>query len=423
MEIILNEFKKVLKSPVLTILIVLFLIYNGFIIYSNSYIREDLKLANDFIEQFGYEVNDEMIDNVSKAYDSKMTELNKITKDKFNKEFSSIDEFLESQEYEGVLYNGEGYSDKEIDLLNDLSIMNLYKNAAIGNIKAYEGLDIMEMAEGSIYDYNLSGKAADKVREIYSKLVPRFEELKANNEHKNIYFVGDLYKTHSLLYRNIMVKVLFEIIIFILLLVSLLINYERDNKTIDLVCTTRRGRNLIKDKLLVCLVAAIIGTVVILGVTLFMYFIVFDYSKVMSVPISSALNWELTPVISWFNISVGQYLALSIVVVFILAIIFTLISFVICSILKSSYKTFFVFFILFGLVFMIQKFISNSSGILIASHYNVVIMTLNPHMWFREAGPFMTDKYYEVLTLAVNGVLAVMISIWRIKRFKKENIA
>lgn len=423
MGIKLNEFKKVLKSPVLIVLTILFLIYNGFIIYSNSYIREDLNLANDFIEKFGYVVNDEMIADVSNVYESKMIELNKITKERFNKEFSSIDEFLESQEYESVLYSEEGYSDKEIELLNDLSIMNLYKNAAIDNIKAYESLDIMEMAEGSIHDYRLSGKAAEKVREIYSKLVPRFEELKSNKEHKNIYFVGYIYETHSLLYRNIIVKVLFEIIIFVILVISYLINYERDNKTIDLVCTTRRGRNLIKDKLLVALIVSIIGTAVILGITLIMYFIVFDYSKVLSVSISSALNWELTPVISWLNISVGEYLALSILVVFILAIIFTLISFVICSILKNSYKTFFVFFILFGLVFIMQKFISNSSGMLIGSHYNVVIMTLNPHMWFREAGPFMTDKYYEVITLITNGALAIAMSIWCIKRFKKENIA
>lgn len=423
MDIKLHEFRKILRSPVLIMLTLLFLMYNGFNIYSNSYIREDLNLANDFIEEFGYEVNDEMIENVSKAYNKKMIELNKLTRAKFNKEFFSIDEFLQSSEYESVLYSEEGYSDKEIDLLNDLSIMNLYKNVAIENIKAYEKLDIMEMAEGAIYDHRLSGKAADRVREVYRSLVPRFEELKANEEHRNIYFVGDIYKTHSLLYRNIMVKVIFEIIIFVLLTISLLINYERDNNTIDLVCTTKRGRNLIKDKLLVCLVTAIIGTSVILGITLIMYFIVFDYSKVLSVPISSALNWELTPMISWFNISVGEYLALSILVVFILAIIFTLISFVICSILKNSYKTFFVFFILFGFIFMIQKFISNSSGILVASHYNVVIMTLNPHMWFREAGPFMSDKYFEVLTLATNGLLSIVMSIWCVKRFKKENIA
>lgn len=423
MEIKLNEIRKVLKSPIFIILTMTFLIYNGFEIYSNSYIREDLKLANDFIEEFGYEVNDEMLNNVSKVYESKMVELNKMTKDKFNKEFSSIDEFLDSNEYESVLYNGNGYSDKEVDLLNQLSIMNLYTSSAIDKIKAFESLDIMAMAEGSIYDYNLSGKAAQKVRENYSELVPRFEQLKLNGEHKNIYFIGDLYKTHSLLYRNIMVKVLFEIIIFVLLMVSFLINYERDNKTIDLVCTTRRGRDLVKDKLLVALCVTIIGTIVILGITLIMYFIVFDYSAVMNVPISSALNWELTPTISWFNITIVQYLALAIVAVFILATIFALITFVICSILKSSYKTFFVFFILFGMVFMVQKFISNSSALLIPSHYNVVIMTLNPHMWFREAGPFMTDKYYIVITLMTNLAMAMVVTIICIKRFKKESIA
>ena len=72
---------------------------------------------------------------------------------------------------------------------------------------------------------------------------------------------------------------------------------------------------------------------------------------------------------------------------------------------------------------MLQEFISNSSAMLIPSHYNVVIMTLNPHMWFREAGPFMSDKYFEILTLTTNGTLTVAMSVWCVKRFKKENIA
>ena len=423
MNIKLFEVKKIITSPILIILTAIFIIYNGFIIYENSYIREDLKLANNLIDKYGYEVNDGIIDMLQVEYDKKIIELNNVTRDRFNKEFNSISEFLDSEEYKSVIYIGKEFTQEEIDLFVSLSTIDLYKNSVIENIESYESIDIMNMAEGYIMDYELSGRAAELVRENYKKLLPRFEELKNNKEHKKLFFVGTIYKTHSLLFRKIFGKCLLEIMALVVLMVGLVINYERENKTLSIVSVTKRGRNLVKDKLAVCIGGAITITVIILGVTLIFYFITFDYTSIYNVPISSALNWELTPVISWYNISFIQYLSICIVIAIVLAVIFTGIDFIIASVLKDSYKTFFVFFMLFGLVFMLPRIIDNSYKLLIWSHYNVFILSLNPHMWLREAGPFMTDKYFMFKTLVSNGLAVLMLSYWCIKRFKKENIS
>lgn len=66
---------------------------------------------------------------------------------------------------------------------------------------------------------------------------------------------------------------------------------------------------------------SILVAIIILGITLIVYFSVFDYSKIWNVPISSALNWEVGPHISWYNLTVLQNLLISIGVVLIISLI------------------------------------------------------------------------------------------------------
>lgn len=212
--------------------------------------------------------------------------------------------------------------------------------------------------------------------------------------------------------------------ILVVLVVSLLANYEQDHKTLSLVSTTYRGRNLLKDKLIVTIISAILISMVILSSSLFLYFIVFDYGEFLNVPISSAFNLEIgvVPYICWYNLSFIRYLMLSIGVVFILSVMFACLAFIISCLLKNSYKTFFAFFIVFGAVFMLPTFINKSSPAIIWSNYNLFMMVLNPHVWFMEAGPFMTSKYYEITTILTNGIILVLLTILAINRFKKEAI-
>ncbi|MGL4849990.1 MAG: hypothetical protein ACRC28_13900 [Clostridium sp.] len=414
------EIKKVIASPIIISLMVIFFIYNGWEIYTNSYINEELKFLNEKIDSFGYRVDEELIQDLERHSKQYIKEANKITKRELNKEYSSGKEFLESKELERIRY-GNSLTEDETKIINEVIGTEIYKEVAIENIKAIEKIDIIERLEIDIKSYGLSGEVANIVRKNYKELVPRFEELKSNKEHKNLYFLGSL-QTHSLLFRKIFNKVMAEIIILIVLSGALLINYERDNKTMLLVNVTKRGRNLIKDKLCVYSVVSFAVTGIMLGLTLLMYFLVFDYSEIWNIPISSALNWELRPTITWYSLSFKEYLISSIVVVFLISFIFSAITFIIASICKNSYRTFFIFFILFGVAFLMPSWISEESKFLIWSHYNVFILSLNPHMWFREAGLFLTKEHYEIIVIFTNMIVVGVLSCICVKRFKKENI-
>ncbi|MDZ5253597.1 hypothetical protein [Clostridium sp. LIBA-8841] len=412
-----GEWEKLFRNPIFIFLTGIFLIYNMLLIYNNSNIKEDLERTNELISEFGYKVDEDMLKGLENKYDEKMKQLNEMTERKLHKTFSTMDEFLISEDYEKGIFSED---DKE--LISELGIINLYKNATPVFISEIEKLNASDLAEGTISMYGLKGDAADLVRKNYEELGQRLQELKNNGEHKNLFFFGKSYETQNLLYKKVIGACLIEIMILVVLGVSFLVNYESENKILGLVSTTKRGRKLILDKLSVGLMYSLLVAAIILGVTLIIYFTVFDYSKLWNVPISSALNWESGPHISWLNLTVLQNLILSIGVVFIIALISGGISFCLCLFLKSSYKAFFAFFILFGALFMMTGLFSMSSPLVIWSNYNVFVLALNPQFWFAEAGAFMTSKHYVTSTLLSNVVIVAILSFFLIKRFKKTDI-
>ncbi|MGG5461293.1 hypothetical protein [Clostridium sp. B9] len=423
MEIKKGEFEKLYRNPVLIVLIGIFLAYNMLIMYNNSSIREPLKLTNELIREVGYKVDDNMLNELDIKYKAGMKELNKITEEKLNKSYNSLDDFLESREFSQNIYSNEFFSKEDKDFFNRLSIINMYKNIAPNAISAIENMDVNKLADKAISMYGLEGKAAEFTRENYREFDVRLKELIRNGEHKNLYFWGLNYRTQNLLFGDVIGSSIIEIMIIIVLGVSFLINYERENKTLGLVTASKRGRRLLGDKLQVSLVFSVLVTAVILGVTLITYFNVFDYSEVWNVPISSAFNVGMSgPFLSWYNLTIREYLMLSVGVVFAIGILSAGLTFVLCSLLKSSYKSFFAFFILFGAFFMSPGLFPSDSIFAIWANFNMFVLSLNPEWWFMDAGVFIGTKHYVDITLVSNFIVVVLLIVFSMKLFKRENI-
>lgn len=423
MEIKKGEFEKLYRNPIFIILIGIFLIYNGIIIHKNLGIREQLKLTNELIRDVGYKIDDNMIKKLTDKYEVELEELNEMTIKKFNKIYASMDDFLESDEFKNNIYSNDVFSKEEEKFINRLGILNMYKNSIPIAISEIENMDYSKMAKKGISMYGLTGDAAKFVESSYKEFGQRFEELIANGEHKNLYFQGLNYRTHSLLFGDIMKACIMEIMIIVVLGMVFLVNYERENKTLGLVVASKRGRRIIKDKLLVGLVFAILVTAIILGVTLVVYFNIFDYSEVWNVPISSAFNVEESgPFLSWYNLTIKEYLMVSIGIVFILGLLSAGVAFGLASLLKSSYKSFFLFFILFGALFMLAGIFKNESVLKVLSNFNIFVLSLNPKWWLMEAGPLIGSKHYVHITLISNTFIVWIFSLLSIRLFKKEPI-
>ncbi|MGK0468758.1 hypothetical protein [Clostridium sp.] len=417
MSIKLNELRKVITSSVVIGLIAVFIVFNIFIIFSSTYYTNELKVLNKIVDKFGYEINDKMMDDFGLYYNDQLKKLNSITSQKMSKTYTSATMFLNNYNKVDI------YTKEQLEFFNEVKIVeNYYYNAKDIDI-SYKDIDIAEMGESGIAMYKLSGKASDTVRIQYSKLSKRFDKLKENGEHKNLFFIGKAYKMHTLLFKTLFRTFIYEIMILVVLITGYLTNYEFENKTQSVVYATKRGRKLDTDKFYVAIFSSILVTTIIIAVSLVVYFSVVSYSGLWGVPISSGFNWEdNVPYISWWDMSFLKYLFYCIGLVYACEILFTCITFIISSFIKNSYIVFFTFAIIFGIFLIIPGVMLRDSNAIFAAYFTPFVLISNSCLWFMEKGPFATFKYYEVITIAV--WLGVLLTICWIctRRFKKQNL-
>ncbi|NLY45066.1 MAG: hypothetical protein GX053_03630 [Tissierella sp.] len=421
MSIKVHEFKKVVTSTVIIGMILLFIAFNLFLVFDHHYIRNELTVLNKMVDELGYEINDEMLENFQDLYRDELKKMNEITNDKTSKTYGDVGTFFEEVRNDYDLYNV--YTHKELDHMNQIMIMEIYLDFIKDMDHEYASFDLLEFAETEISLYGLQGSAAETARSNYEKLGDRLNQLLDNGEHKNMFFIGQIYGMHSLLFKDIFRVVSFEIMILVVLITAYIMNYEFENKTPLMVYSTRRGRNIIWDKLLVAMGSGVIATTLILGITLIAYFCLFSYKGLWTVPISNYFNWEdVFPLISWWDMSFIQYLICSIVLTYICGILFTMITFILSIFTKNSYISFFAFGILFGLILLIPDIMPRSNNLIFLSGFTPFHLVLNPQIWFTGRGIFTIFKYYEITIVGVWGLLLFIGGKLSAKRFIKEDI-
>lgn len=418
MDIRKNEFKKAVTSPIIIGLLILFIVFNSIIIFQNSYFKDDLKVLNKIVDKFGYKIDDEMEAKFKNYYNTQLEKLNEIINKKTSKKYESVSEFYEEQNY----YIEDTYNKEEIQFIKELGIVEIYFYTMGSIDEVYSEIDIMGKAESEIKWTNISGKAADTVRNQYESFSKRFKQLIKNREHKNLFFLGKVYGMHSLLFKTLFKTIIFEIIILVVFITSYLVNYEFDNNTQAITYSTKKGRNLVKDKLYVSIFTNILVATIILITGLGLYFIIFDYSRLWNVPISSYFNTDKNFIyMSWWNMSFVQYLFSGIGLIYPITLLFTGIVFVIARAIRNNYIVFFIFAIIFGLALTTSIAPTNSNAIFIKS-FTPFWLVMNPFIWFMEGGAFYTFKYYELFTVGIWIILLLALSILSIKRFKRQDI-
>lgn len=416
MSVKLYELKKVITSPVIIGLIATFIAFNIFIIFSSTYFNSELIILNKIVDKFGYEINDDMIVDFGLYYKGQLKELNKITLKKESKTYESAT-VLTNNYRQTEIYNKE-----ELKFFNEVKVVENYYDIAKDIDISYRGINILDIGRTAISENKLSGRPADTVRNQYKKLSKRFDKLKENGEYKNLFFIGRAYKMHSLLFKSLFRNFIYEIMILVVLITGYLINYEFENKTQLVVYSTKRGRNLARDKFYVSIFASILVTTIIISLTLVVYFSVISYSGLWTVPISSGFNSDYGLAhISWWNMSFIRYLIYCIVLVYLCQLLFTFIAFIISSFIKNSYIVFFTFAIIFGIAQVIPGLMPGNSIFILAANFTPFVLISNPSLWFMEKG-ILTFKYYEVITVSVWTLILLTMCGICTRRFKKQNL-
>ncbi|GMB09532.1 hypothetical protein [Thermolongibacillus altinsuensis] len=411
------ELKKAFQSPVVSILIVLFLFFNFWLIYNHAGIREELKVTNQLVERFGYKIDAEMAAKLQAYYQSKLQKMNELTRKKFGKTYERAGDFF--SEYE---YRSEVLSEEELRVITETAIVESYYELIQRIDETYRHLDLSQNAKMDIKGYGLSGKTAEVAREYYKNLNNRLDELIETGEHKNLFFIGYVYRMHSFLFKELMRQMIFEVMILVVLITGHVTTYEFQNRTHLTAYASKRGRKLMLDKLVANLFASLCICAVILGVTLLVYFLVFDYSGLWGIPISSFFNSEFPfPYISWWKMSFGLYISCALVLFIICQLFFTVITYSIAVWIKNNYLVYAAFALLFGLCVLVPGIVPNTSTAIFWTRYTPFELILNPHLWFIGWNVF-TPKNHEWMTTVIWTCLLAIVTVVTFLKFNKEQI-
>jgi hypothetical protein len=409
------ELKKAFQSPVVSILIVLFLFFNFWLIYKHAGIREELKVTNQLVERFGYKIDSEMSAKLQAYYQSKLQKMNELTSEKFGKTYERAGDFF--SEYG---YGNEALSEEELHFITETAIVESYYELIQRIDETYRHLDLSQNAKMDIKGYGLSGKTAEKTIEYYKRLNTRLDELIEAGEHKNLFFIGYVYHMHSFLFKDLMRQMIFEVMILVVLITGHVTTYEFQNQTYLTAYASKRGRRLMLDKLIANLLASLCICAVILGATLPVYFLIFDYSGLWGVPISSFFNSEFPfPYISWWKMPFGLYLSCALGLFIICQLFFTVITYSIAIWIKNSYLVYAVFAILFGFCSLIPGIIPQESTAIFWTRYTPFSLILNPHLWFIGWNVFF-PKNYEWMTVVIWTCLLAIVTVVTFLKFNKE---
>jgi hypothetical protein len=304
MRIIFNEIKKIFNfKMVIMIMFISFIMYYLFL--SNNPIfglggEYYYKTNVQMIKDYGNSMDKEEFINFKQVYNNRIEDANKYLQSKpelVSAEIASYEKFNDMS-----------------TIITDDKLMKLRDKVFADNADIFFEL---ETRESIVTDYErIEGSVGRNVANLNKIQLERYSEVVGNGFITSIlpYYVFENYC------RTI--KDEFILIVFsIIFMISPIFIKDSTNKVNYLQYTSKTGRKIFKSKIF----AALISSFIIISINLICFFMFYSRYKVgmfLSSSINSIFNlWYL----SWFNISFIQYIALTVLAIYVLGFVITLI--------------------------------------------------------------------------------------------------
>lgn len=113
------------------------------------------------------------------------------------------------------------------------------------------------------------------------------EEIKSDKEYNDAFYPGQYYEIHSLLYSKLGKKLIVEMSLLMALSILFIMDYERLQKTNDLVDATRTGKRIMDYKAFTGTLSGILFSAILCSVTWIYFFTVYhlkDYGMFRLLP-------------------------------------------------------------------------------------------------------------------------------------------
>lgn len=303
--------------------------------------------------------------------------------------------------------------------------------------------------ENAIHDYydNLSAesllkraasfridKHSDAVNKIvernYAKVDERIQQIKSDGEAEDVYYVGTTFGLHDALYGTVFHLVMAECLLLAILMTAYLMNYEEIFDTHQNVYSSKRGRSVVFSKNLAAVGATVFATVIIIAVTLIVFFCRVPHLwSFFQSSVSSAMATEnrmvIYPFITWVKMSQFQYLLAAVSLMTVYAVLASLITFALSFVSKNAFINAALTGILYFAFFAAWFGFSNSTVLAFVQVFNPSMAMYNLNGWFMEyVLNFMTSyQGYETAVAFTYIALTMIIIIPLWKRFKRKDIS
>lgn len=204
------------------------------------------------------------------------------------------------------------------------------------------------------------------------------------------------------------------------------ITYESLRGTEPLIHTTKIGWDVLKPKLFASLTATICISAIIIGFSLFIYFLRYDFSQVWDDNVSSMFNFAVNeygkPFITWQSFTVSTYLWAVIGITLGMAISLCLLGYVSGLFVHNGYRAFITAMLAAVFPFFIKEFFPIGSitrgllGVL------PVWLWLNSGEWFTDGGQDIIWANFECLGVIGSLAFLSILSVIGIKKYKKREL-
>jgi hypothetical protein len=296
-----------------------------------------------------------------------------------------------------------------------------------GYTDIFDGYETEWIAQKYIGRYGLSGVNAENVRAKYETLQPIVDKKSAHGDSLSPYFGDGTKYLHKLLFRNIFGLIAIESALIALFAALLSTGYENLHNTEGVVCASRTGRSILRQKLLASLTAAAAFFTIILGVTLTLYFLRFDYSAVWGDNVSSLFNSAVgdafKPFITWQSLTVAQLVWRCAAMAAGLAACFSLLGFAAGVFVRSSYGAAIASVALCALMFVAEPLFPYGGTARNLMNLSPVQLIVNIGDWFTDGYADILWRGFETKGLALSLALLAAASLLAAHHYRRRDLA
>ena len=315
---------------------------------------------------------------------------------------------------------------------------NPFRNRLIGSCSAagkiYDSFDVVKMGKDWYYDEYYTGAPflTGLLMKKYEKLNDSVQRLNADNADLSVYATDATNKVHDILFTYVLKSLLLEGFLLISFLTIYTMGMERQNSTAAIVYCSRRGRSLVKDKMIAAGIVNAGCILLLYAATLLILFSIWDFGGIWDANVASCFHWVLDdnlpfqkPFLTWASFTVKEYFVASLLLEMILLAVWQLISSCVSMLIHHSARSFLVhaailispyfFSVLFVSLELWWPFYLNT--------FSISMLTFHQHLWFTDLGAYELIPWQEVWSAAIHLLVFIILFLLAVKRFQRKELA